>query len=152
MAFEDLERHVSALGGIEKQGGGSPRPLSDAELSTLSTLLGAPLPPALRWWFSTYGAGVDFVEPVVYTDPEEGEDVLLGEFIDAATIRQTLVDFEGAMAKHRLPISDDGFGNFIVVDPAGSVAKHYHDAPPNEAERRLADSFERFVKMLRRGE
>jgi hypothetical protein len=152
MAFEELERHISGLGGVEKQGGEKPQPLSDAELSALASLLGAPLPASLRWWFSKYGAGVDFVEPIVYPDPQEHEDVLLGGFIETDAIRQTLDDFEGAMAKHRLPINDDGFGNFIVVDPRGVVAKHYHDAPPGKAERRLADSFEKFLLMLRRGE
>jgi hypothetical protein len=152
MAFEELERHISGLGGLEKQGGGKPQPLSDADLSALSRLLGAPLPASLRWWFSKYGAGVQFVEPIVYPDPEEHEDVLLGEFIEADAIRQTIEDFEGAIAKQRLPINDDGFGNFIGVDSRGVVAKHYHDAPPGEAERRLADSFEKFLLMLRRGE
>jgi hypothetical protein len=151
MAFEQLEQHINGLGPLDKQGGGVPKSLSDAELSVLSQLLGAPLPPSLRWWFAKYGTGVDFVEPIVYTDPEEGEEVLLGHFIEADEIRQTIEDFEGAMAKQRLPINDDGFGNFIVIDPGGAVSKHYHDAPPDKAERRLADSFENFLLMLRRG-
>jgi hypothetical protein len=151
MAFEELEEHITGLGGIKRVDGGEPEPMSSADQNRLSQLLGASLPASLRWWFSKYGAGVQFVEPVVYGDPEQGEAELLGHFIEADEIRQTLDDFEGSMAKQRLPINDDGFGNFIVVDSAGAVAKHYHDAPLDEAEHRIADSFEKFVLMLRRG-
>lgn len=150
MAFEQLEKHVAALGGVTTVDGRAPVPLSDAELRTLSQLLGAPLPDPLRWWFSKYGAAVKFVEPVLYgTDDDEA---LLGHFIGVDEIRQTLEDSEGALAKHRLPINDDASGNFLVVDDRGAVYEHLHDAPRDRNERRVAASFDKFVLMLRRGE
>jgi hypothetical protein len=152
MAFEQLEKHVAALGGVKRVDGRAPVPLTSAELKTMSDLLGAPLPDPLRWWFSTYGAGVKFVEPVVFTAPGDDEEALLGHFIGVDEIRQTLEDFEDAMPALRLPINDDASGNVLVVDERGAVYEHIHDAPRDRNERCVASSFDKFVLMLRGGE
>jgi hypothetical protein len=116
MAFDTLRQHAQALGGLKKLDGKKLEPIDDAAQRTVSSLIGAPLPAALRWWFSTYGGGIKFAEPVVYVDPREQVDVVLGHFLDTEEIRRTLDDFEGAMAPHRIPIHDDELGNFLAFD------------------------------------
>ena len=152
MDFANLEAHVATLGGVRMPDGSRPRPPTREELRTLAGFLGEELPEALKWWFGKCGVGFQFVEPVVYTDPAEGVDVLVDGFLSLEEIRQTLDDLGGALAPQRLPLSDDGFGNFLVVTRGGAVAKHYHDAPLDRNERPVAESVERFLLMLRRGE
>src|SRR5262245_9648250 len=134
MAFEELARHVETLGGMKGMG-----PFSDAELDELSALIGAPIYPALRWWWSTYGA-CDFGEPVVYRH-DDHED-LIGVFIDPAEVRQTIDDFEGKLGLHRLPINDDSSGNHLIVDPSGAVYYHIHDALLDRNQQLVAPTFE----------
>lgn len=147
-----LQKQVRDLGGVTTLDGSAMRPLESTAQKAIESKAGMKLPTSLHWWFATYGAGIKFDEPVVYTDPVESVDALVGDFIDADEIVKTIDAFEGSMAPNRIPINDDGFGNFIVVDPDGVVYKHFHDAPLGEAERRLAPSFEQFILMLRRGD
>jgi hypothetical protein len=147
-----LQKHVRDLGGLTSLDGSALRPLESGAQRAIETKARMQIPALLHWWFTTYGAGIKFAEPVVYTDPVEGDEALVGHFIDAEEVVQTIDDFEGSMAAYRIPINDDGFGNFIVVDRDGVVYKHFHDAPLGEAERRLAPSFEQFILMLRRGD
>lgn len=152
MPFENLERHVTELGGLKSNNGGLLRPFDDAQLREVSALVGKPLPAALRWWWSRYGGAMEFVEPVVYTDPLEHVEMRLGWFLDADQLRKTFDDFASAMHPNRVPVIEDDFGNLIVVDSDGSVYEHIHDAPLDRNENRIANSFEAFVRMLRKGD
>jgi hypothetical protein len=147
ITLEQLARHVETLGGVD---GGS-RPFSDTKLDELSALIGAPLYPALRWWWTTYGA-INFVEPVGWGGPPEALSYLFGYGLDEAEIMTQLDDFEGTLGPHRIPLNDDSSGNFLVVDPGGAVYYHIHDAYLDRNEPRIADSFEQFVLMLQRGQ
>jgi hypothetical protein len=151
-SFETLERHIATLGGVRMPDGSPVKPLSEDEQRALAQVLGGALPAALRWWFATYGAGARFLEPVVYADPSEQIDVLVDGFLTVDEIRQTLDDLDGALPRGRLPVSDDGSGNFLVVEPKGATAKHLHDAPLDRNEQRIADSWQHFLLMLRRGD
>jgi hypothetical protein len=108
----------------------------------------ARLHPALRWWWSKYGA-VEFIEPVGW-----GEQLqyLFGVSLNVREIKKRLDDFEGTLNAHRIPFNDDSTGNGVVVDPERSVYYYIPDAYLGRNEKLVAASFERFVLMLRRGE
>lgn len=152
MAFEQLEQHVIDLGGVKRRDGEALRPLDDAQQRELAALIDAPLPAALRWWWSRFGGGLDFVEPIAYRHPRSKEDIEVGWFLEAAEVRQALDDYSGSLAPHRIPIINDGGDNLIVVDTDGSVYDHIHDAPLDRNTYRIADSFEQFVLSLHLGD
>lgn len=151
MAFEAIQQHVKAVGGLKSLDGARTQPFTGADLDDLARCIGAPLPAALAWWLSTYGGGLAFAEPVVYDDPHSQVDVVLGHMINRDAMLQVLDDFDGCFAPHRLPFHDDEMGNYLLAGNDG-VYEYVHDAPSGAAERRLAPSFEAFIMMLRRGD
>jgi len=152
MAFETLSQHVSSLGGLRRSDRKPIEGLDDDQLAEVSELLDAPLPPAWKWWLSTYGVGIKFTEPVVYDDAAAKTDVMIGYFMTIDEMRETIDDLEGSLATHRLPFNDDASGNYLVIDSKGAVSWHIHDAPTDRNVKRVADSFEKFLLMLRRGD
>lgn len=151
MSFENLARHVEKLGGI-KPVGDERVTFPEATQRALAKTLGAPLPPALKWFWATFGGGVELAEPIVYFDPKAKEDTLLGWFLSPGEIEEALSDAAGALAAHRLPIGNDGGDNLLVIDKDGAVWQHLHDAPSNRNSYRVAESFEQFLLSLKRGE
>jgi SMI1/KNR4 family protein SUKH-1 len=152
MAFEQLEQHVVALGGVTPGEGRVLRPFDEDQQDEIANLIDAPVPVSLRWWWSRFGGSIKFANPVVYIDPRTQEDILLGWFLGADEVKQALDDYSSALQPHRVPILDDGGGNLLVVDTDGLVYEHAHDAPLDDNEYRIADSFEEFLLSLRLGE
>lgn len=150
VALETIRQHVKKLGGLRTLDGSRLQPFTTAQMDALAERIGALLPPALVWWLSTYGGGLVFSEPVVYDNPQSQVEVVLGHLLDRDEMLQVLEDFNGVFAPHRLPFHDDEIGNYLLVGSDG-VYEHIHDSP-DEAERRLAPSFEQFILMLRRGD
>ena len=150
--MQHLADHIASLGGLARADGEPLQPFTADELVALSALIDAPLPAALRWFWSTYGGDCGFVEPVVYIAVPSGLEVMIGDFVDAAAIHDIVDDLEGARPRHRIPFNDDASGNYLVADAAGPVAWHIHDALLDRNQDHVADSFEQFVLMLRRGE
>lgn len=151
MSFAQLEQHVTDLGGLTAGPGRSIQPFDEARLGEIEALIGAPIDPGLRWWWSRFGGGVRFARPVVYIDPTAQDEVVLGWFLDGDEVVQALDDYAPALHAHRVPILDDGGGNLLVVDPDGSVWDHIHDAALDRNSHRIAASFDSFVRSLRTG-
>ena len=149
---DDLASHVMSLGGLVTDEGPSFEPFDDKKLIEIEHVVEAPIPPVLRWWWSTFGGAVKFAEPAVYRSRSGTEDIVLGWFLDAPEVLDTLDDYSGALHPHRFPILDDGGGNLLVVDRDGSVWAHIHDALLDRNTYRVADSLEQFILSLRRGE
>lgn len=145
MKFASLEGHVASLGRVDAT------PITDEVLRDLASLVHAPVPRALAWWWQHVGAGAQFAEPTVYFDPKAGEDVLLGRLLSVDEVRQAIDDYEESLAPHRFPIANDGGDNLLLVDRDGSVHQHLHDALLDRNTYPIADSFESFVLSLRRG-
>ena len=152
MAFEALKQQVKALGGLRSTGRKGLRGLDEEELRQVAGLIGGELPPAWKWWLSTFGDGVKFVEPVVYDDVKAKTDVLIGYFMTVDEMRQTIDDLEGSLAARRIPFIDDASGDYLVMDLEGAVAWHLHDRPRDRNSEHVAGSFEAFIRMLRRGD
>ncbi len=149
MAFEKLAQHVTALGGLRKT---ERKGLDDDELEEVAELLGAPVPAPWKWWLSTYGDATKFAEPVVYDDPETKAEVMIGYFMSIDEMREAIDDLEDSLAPQRVPFNDDASGNYLVIDSKGAVSWHIHDKPRDRNTKRVADSFDKFLLMLRRGE
>ena len=125
--------------------------LDDEQLATVAGLVDAPLTPAWSWWLSNYGVGIRFAEPVLYDDVAANTDVMIGYFMTIDEMRETIDDLEDSLPAHCLPFNDDASGNYLVIDSKGAVSWHIHDAPTDRNAKRVADSFEQFLLMLRRG-
>lgn len=150
--FARLAQHVASLGGVRRLDGTRVEGLDEAQLAQVAKLMNALLPPAWEWWLSSYGVGITFAEPVVYDDQAAKTDVLIGHFITVDEMRGTLDALEDSIAPHRLPFNDDASGNYLVIDSTGAVSWHIHDAPTDRNAELVAESFEAFLLMLRRGE
>lgn len=152
MTFEALVQHVETLGGVRGSDGKPAKGLDEAQLAQVAELMEAPLPAAWTWWLSTYGAGIKFVEPVVYDDATAQIDVLIGNFMTIDEMREVVDDLEDSLARQRLPFNDDASGNYLVIASSGAVSWHIHDAPTDRNSEPVAASFEAFLLMLRRGD
>lgn len=150
MAFDDLAARIHDLGGIKPVGEG-PAAFPEARLRALERQLGGAVPPALTWFWTAYGGGVEFVAPIVYVDPRANEPTLLGWFLTPDEIVEALSETEGALAVERIPFINDGGDNLLVIDRDGGVWEHVHDAPTDRNAYRVADSFEAFVRALELG-
>lgn len=152
MTFEALAQHVESLGGVRGSDGRPVKGLDEAELAEVAELMGAPLPAAWKWWLSTYGAGIKFVEPVAYDDVSAQTDVMIGYFMTIDEMRDVVDAFEDSLARQRLPFIDDASGNYLVIASSGAVSWHIHDAPTDRNSEPVAASFEELLLMLRRGD
>lgn len=151
MAFEDIERHLVALG-ISPCTAGGFSCVDDALWREVAPG-GAHVPDGLRWFFSRFG-GSSFPGGVFYVDPRYGEDVMVGWFLDEAELRDAFESTRDDLPDDVVPIANDGGDNHLAagVGPANSGVVYFrvHDAPLDRRLYIIDASFERFLRSLHR--
>lgn len=150
MAFEDLERHLIALGIAPT--GEAFAPIDADVVAAIERHAGGRFPDVMTWFFGRFG-GSRFDDGALYVDPTGGEEVMIGWFLDGKELADAFEAFAEVLPPGVVPIADDGGDNMLCVgigdDNRGTVYFHPHDRP-RPATYQVAPAIEAFMHSLHR--